>query len=200
VNRAILEVAMKIFVKEGYDGTTTKSIAAEAGVNEVTLFRKFQSKENILRSVITYNCDSALHTLNSIFLNRKEETDLYTSLNQLAKRLISFMNERTNLMILLLGEGRRKPVIAKIISHIPNEMIKQLAKFFEDAIKRGKMRKVNPNHAALTFLSFLVYNTIMKGILETEKAVDTFVDIFVKGIGINSYRERKSRFKVNKIV
>lgn len=194
-DQSILEAAMKIFVKEGYDGTTTKSIAVEAGVNEVTLFRKFKSKENILRSVITYNCESALDILDSIFLNRKEETDLYTTLNQLAHSLISFMNERINLMILLLGEGRRKPVVAQIISHIPNEMIKQLAKFFDDVIKHRKMMKIDPHLAALTFLSFIVYNTLMKGILETEKAVDTFVDIFVKGIGINGYSAReKKRF------
>lgn len=198
-DHSILEAAMRVFVKEGYDGATTKSIAAEAGVNEVTLFRKFKSKENILRAVIIYNRDSALDTLNFIFINRTEKTDLYTSLIQLSQNLISFMNERIDLMILLLSEGRRKPMVAEIISTIPKEMIKQLGEFFDDEIKQGKMRKVDPHHAALSFLGFLLYNTLMKGILDTSNVVDTFVDIFVKGISVNMHRERKMGLKVNKI-
>jgi TetR/AcrR family transcriptional regulator len=165
--------------------------STEAGVNEVTLFRKFKSKENILQAVIIYHRDSALNKLNSVFLHRGGETNLHTSLIQLSRSLISFMNERIDLMILLLSEGRRKPMVAEIISTIPKELIKQLGEFFDDEMKQGKMRKVDPHLAALSFLGFLLYNTLMKGILYTSKAVDTFVDIFVKGISINMRREKK---------
>jgi len=42
----ILDAALKVFSTEGYAGATTRKIAQEANVTEVTLFRKFQSKEN----------------------------------------------------------------------------------------------------------------------------------------------------------
>ncbi|NJD54393.1 MAG: helix-turn-helix transcriptional regulator [Candidatus Methanoperedens sp.] len=38
----ILEAALRMFAREGYDGATTRRIAEEAGVSEMTLFRKFQ--------------------------------------------------------------------------------------------------------------------------------------------------------------
>jgi AcrR family transcriptional regulator len=194
MDRSILEAAMRVFVKEGYDGATTKAIAKEAGVNEVTLFRKFKSKENILQAVIIYNRDSALDTLNSVFLDKREKTDLHTKLIRLSQNLISFMNERVDMMILLLSEGRRKPTVAKIISSIPKEMIKRLAQFFDGEIRQGKMRRVDPHLTALSFLGFLLYHTLMKGLLDTGNAIDTFVDIFVKGISINTHSRERSRY------
>ncbi|MBK5253423.1 MAG: TetR/AcrR family transcriptional regulator [Peptostreptococcaceae bacterium] len=44
----ILEAAMKLFVEKGYKGTTTLQIAKEAEITEVTLFRHFSSKQEIL--------------------------------------------------------------------------------------------------------------------------------------------------------
>ncbi|HKK82938.1 MAG TPA: TetR/AcrR family transcriptional regulator, partial [Atribacterota bacterium] len=43
----ILNTSIILFTIRGYKKTTTKLIAREAGVNEVTLFRQFGSKERI---------------------------------------------------------------------------------------------------------------------------------------------------------
>src|SRR5437868_12574436 len=48
----ILEAAVRVFAATGYRGATTRRIAQEAGVNEVTLFRQFGSKEELLREAI----------------------------------------------------------------------------------------------------------------------------------------------------
>ena len=37
----ILEAAARLYGEHGFRGTTTRRIAQEAGVNEVTLFRQF---------------------------------------------------------------------------------------------------------------------------------------------------------------
>lgn len=44
----ILDAAMRVFVEVGLRGATTRRIAEEARVNEVTLFRRFGSKEQML--------------------------------------------------------------------------------------------------------------------------------------------------------
>jgi AcrR family transcriptional regulator len=41
MDKKIIDTALKVFSKEGYRNATTKAIAAEAGVNEATIFRKF---------------------------------------------------------------------------------------------------------------------------------------------------------------
>ena len=43
----ILEAALFLFSKKGYLGATTKEIAKEAGIAELTLFRHFASKEKL---------------------------------------------------------------------------------------------------------------------------------------------------------
>lgn len=48
----ILEAAGTLFVELGYARTTTRAIADAAGINEVTLFRHFGSKQNLLKEFV----------------------------------------------------------------------------------------------------------------------------------------------------
>ncbi|MEP6992138.1 MAG: helix-turn-helix domain-containing protein [bacterium] len=48
----ILEAAARVYARHGFRGATTRLIAAEAGVNEVTLFRTFGSKGALLEAVL----------------------------------------------------------------------------------------------------------------------------------------------------
>ncbi|MEJ1973134.1 MAG: TetR/AcrR family transcriptional regulator [Lacunisphaera sp.] len=56
----LLEAAARVFAREGLTGATTRAIAEEAGVNEVTLFRHFQTKERLLAAVVQENFGSKL--------------------------------------------------------------------------------------------------------------------------------------------
>jgi AcrR family transcriptional regulator len=51
----LLEGAARVFARDGIAGSTTRAIAREAGVNEVTLFRHFQTKERLIAAVIGEN-------------------------------------------------------------------------------------------------------------------------------------------------
>jgi AcrR family transcriptional regulator len=48
----LLEAALRVFEEVGSRGATTRRIAAEAGVNEVTLFRLFGSKAALLATAL----------------------------------------------------------------------------------------------------------------------------------------------------
>ncbi len=48
----ILDAALTVVVERGYLGATTRAIAKAAGVNEVTLFRRFGSKDKLLGAAI----------------------------------------------------------------------------------------------------------------------------------------------------
>ena len=51
----IMDAALKIFGEKGYKGATTRAIAEESGFNELTLFRKFKTKENLFNEVLSQN-------------------------------------------------------------------------------------------------------------------------------------------------
>lgn len=52
VRRALLRAAVKAFADAGTQGATTRRIAREAGVNEVTLFRHFRSKRELMHAAL----------------------------------------------------------------------------------------------------------------------------------------------------
>jgi AcrR family transcriptional regulator len=48
----LLSAAARVFARDGLDGATTRAISREAGVNEVTLFRTFGTKEHLIAAVV----------------------------------------------------------------------------------------------------------------------------------------------------
>ncbi len=52
VREALLRAAIKVFAETGTRGATTRRIAQEAHVNEVTLFRHFKSKDDLLKAAL----------------------------------------------------------------------------------------------------------------------------------------------------
>jgi AcrR family transcriptional regulator len=52
VRDQLLSAAARVYAEAGYRGATTRRIAEEAGVNEITLFRHFGSKETLLHEAI----------------------------------------------------------------------------------------------------------------------------------------------------
>jgi AcrR family transcriptional regulator len=52
IRQRILEAAARVYAETGYRGATTRRIAQAAGVNEITLFRHFGSKDALLHEAI----------------------------------------------------------------------------------------------------------------------------------------------------
>jgi AcrR family transcriptional regulator len=63
VREAILRATIKLFAAAGSRGATTRRIAQEAGVNEVTLFRHFSTKEELIREALKAFADQASRAL-----------------------------------------------------------------------------------------------------------------------------------------
>ena len=58
-HQRMLDAAARVFARDGLTGATTRAIADEAGVNEVTLFRHFQSKDRLIAAVVGENFGAA---------------------------------------------------------------------------------------------------------------------------------------------
>ena len=48
----MLRAAARVYAKHGYRGSTTRRIADEAGVNEITIFRQFGTKDTLIHEAI----------------------------------------------------------------------------------------------------------------------------------------------------
>jgi TetR/AcrR family transcriptional regulator len=188
----ILDAALKVFASEGYSGATTRKIAIEADVNEVTLFRKFQTKENLLKEVLNNN-STVFSSLEKLF-QIKKDVNLETELRILGKNIAKIMmdnkkdSKRRMFMLMLFEEGRRRPEVAEALSSFLQKNIKSLSEYFELQIKNGKMRNINSRSAALTFISYFVYTSFLRDVFNdsflenSDEEIERFIDIFTIGI------------------
>jgi TetR/AcrR family transcriptional regulator len=193
----ILEAALKVFASEGYSGATTRKIAEEANVAEVTLFRKFKSKENLLKEVLNNN-RTVFASLDDLF-QIQEDVDLETELRFLGKNIAKAMKDKKRdnkshmFMHMLFEEGKRRPEVAEALSSFLQMNIKPLSEYFELQIKNGKMRNINSRSAALTFVSYFVYTSLLRQVFgdsflgnsflgNSDEEIERFIDIFTKGI------------------
>ncbi len=193
----ILEAALKVFASEGYTGATTRKIAEEANVAEVTLFRKFKSKENLLKEVLNNN-RTVFSSLDVLFQVQRD-IDFETELRILGKNVAKAMKDRKKdnkthmFMHMLFEEGRRRPEVAEALSSFLQMNIKPLSEYFELQIKNGKMRNINSRSAALTFVSYFVYTSLLRDVFgdrflgnsflgNSDEEIERFIDIFTKGI------------------
>lgn len=55
--RQLIRVAIKLFSRKGFRGTTTKEIALAAGISEAMIFRHFASKEELYGAILDFKSD-----------------------------------------------------------------------------------------------------------------------------------------------
>src|SRR5579871_4604264 len=55
----LLEAALEVFSRKGFEGTTTKEVAAAAGVTEAIIFRHFPTKQALYTAVLDQHVESA---------------------------------------------------------------------------------------------------------------------------------------------
>lgn len=184
----ILETALMLFSRKGYLGATTKEIAKEAGVAEVTLFRHFPSKEILFRDVInTYSFLPALKSLLPEISNMPYEQ----SLAVIARRFLETLTMRKDIIRIMLSEMHRYPEqIQQIYNALIEELLRALASYFKELQKKGIAREFNPEFAARAFLGIFFSYFIgmeLKNLKrfkneDTEAVIKEFISLFINGI------------------
>ncbi len=183
----ILDATIKLLDKVGWKGATTKRIAAEAGVNEVTLFRKFQSKELLLKAAKKRNANKFLEELELLF-EIDDGGDIKTYLLTIWQNASEMINKRINLIRISMEEVRGIPFEEKVLPKISKMIIDHLANYFEKQIDKGLIRNINPEVAALNIFSIVFQTNIVwkiydqKQPIEDEAIMENFLEMFLKGI------------------
>src|SRR3954451_22639754 len=76
----ILAAAAGVFAQHGFRGSTTRRIADAAGVNEITIFRQFGSKEALIREAMQHMTQSAgLEALPDVPVDPERELTAWSS-------------------------------------------------------------------------------------------------------------------------
>lgn len=126
-SQKIIDATMSLIRDKGYVATTTKDIARLAGVNECTLFRKFQNKKDIVLHGVSQEKWRA-HVTPELFKNVQWELepDLEMFMNAYMDKITpDFVN---------LSIGLRAPQLyeetASMIMKVPQAFISSLTEYF----------------------------------------------------------------------
>lgn len=182
----IMEATMALIVEKGYDAMTTKDIAARAGVNESTLFRKFKGKKDIVLIAMEHR-PWYPQLSKSMFL--PHDMDLRTDLTRFAKVYLEQITpEYVSLSIGLRSPNLVEHTAQKIIK-VPQIFTESLNAYFNEMVAIGKLRASDTEALAVAFLSICFGFVFFKAsfgdsltAISTDSYIQSSVDAFVSGI------------------
>jgi AcrR family transcriptional regulator len=188
----ILQAAIKLFAGKGFNGTTTRDLAAEAKVNEAIIFRHFKTKQDLYRAILEDRL-SRSQDFPCTEMEAHEAGDEKAFLELIAQRFLEKHERDTTFMRLMLfsaleGHELSDMFLAEMASRAP------LAKYLKRRMGQRSIRKMDPHLAARAFfgmfVSFVQWQEIF-GMKKTQQfagrdVVRTFVSIFLSGIKTSS--------------
>ncbi len=197
-HQRLLAAAARVFAKDGLEGATTRAIAREAGVNEVTLFRHFQTKEKLLAAVLQNTLDQQDATLaahpsavpeSCQRTSRDTAPDLRAVLLDIARRYEQMLSVNMPLIRTLIGEiHRHSEHELRVRKSIFVPLKEELLATVQAAQRAGKLRpEVDATVAADLFGGMVFMEALRRcGPAAPEYTTAEYqaacVDLFVRGI------------------
>lgn len=147
----ILAAAMDLMAEHGYKETTTKAIAAKAGVSEMTLFRHFGDKLAILKAIVQqplleYPLEQSLW--------QQMTWDLEKDLLALSKLQMEINRINEKSLLIKFREKQRLSDMNINARESSRSFHKFLAAYFDKMIALGKIAKTDTKKLADFFMSY----------------------------------------------
>ncbi len=189
----LLEAAAHVFARDGLGGATTRAIAHEAGVNEVTLFRHFQTKERLLTAVVGENfCAKATASRSPV---PAPTDDFRTDLLALARCYDTLLNANWPLVRAMLGEmhhhlneTHEKQVFRAIFLPLKEALLSRIA----TAQKAGEVRADQRPDLLADLLSSAIFTAVLRRSmphLRIEYSATTYIETavatFLDGVAVS---------------
>ena len=181
----IIDATMTLIIEKGYSGATSKSIATLAGVNESTIFRRFEGKKEIVLAAMELaKWNPGLSESDFIYHGNLTEDLIGFARIYMSKVTPQMVKVSIGLRSAEL-EGAAMPGIMKV----PMIFKKVLMNYFAEMIANGKIRECDIESVSLQFLSMnfgFVFLEASFGdkLIRVDKAdyIRKSVELFVNGI------------------
>jgi len=190
VRDQLLDAAARLYAEAGYRGATTRRIAGQAGVNEVTLFRHFGSKDALMREAIARAGLSAVTEPLP-----QTPRDPFREVRDWAKAHIAELRERRSLIRTCMGEIEEHPGIFSEPNSSPAVAAKALRHYLRRLREAGLAKAQFDETAASAMLMGALFADAMgRDIMpdlyrnEPEQALDEYVRLFLRSIGVGRRR------------
>ena len=178
-----MEVATKLFARNGYEATTTAAIALAAGVTEPILYRHFKSKQELFVAIVKAVSDRTMRHWEDLIRGVDDPTEQF---RRIAADLPQHMEKLADAYHVLhgaLATSRDKKVIAVMKEHYL-----QIERFFTKVIQEGQTsgvfrKNMQPRPAAWTLIiSGIGYGMIALNLTQFDRPmVDSAIESILRG-------------------
>lgn len=160
----ILHVAEQLFAEQGFDGTSIRDIAQQAGVNLAMINYYFGSKENLMASLLEYRSKYTLGLLEE--LNKDEKLSPWDKMDRLIDFYVEKIldNHRMHNIMAFQYSTTKSDVIRKSILDMKLKNFEQIKKIIMDGQKKKFFRKVDIELTMSTVIGSISQLTLSKGL------------------------------------
>ncbi|HEX2249710.1 MAG TPA: helix-turn-helix domain-containing protein [Gemmatimonadales bacterium] len=194
VRDQLLDAAVRVYAEVGYRGATTRRIATAAGVNEITLFRHFGSKDALIREAI-----SRAGTPGVSQLLPESPRDPSRELRDWARAQITELRERRGLIRMCMGEIEEHPGIFATENSPPARAAQALSRYLRRLRENGLAKaEFNEVTASTMLMGTLFADAMGRDLMpdmyrnDPEQALDEYVLLFLRSIGVGRRRNVSS--------
>ena len=152
----ILTTAAALFAKFGYNGVSTREIAAAAAVNEVTIYRHYPRKRDLYLAALSAELQR-VH-LRGELLTRLAEANSARGALACAFELISttLLQQPQLLRLLSFSTLELSEELDPLLRRHLGEQVEVIARYLEPWIERGEVRSASAKTLVLTLIAIVL--------------------------------------------
>jgi TetR/AcrR family transcriptional regulator len=136
----IREAAKRVFLKKGFDGTTSRDIAKEADMNIALTNYYFRSKEKLFMEIFK---DLMEMYFQSIILILNKPIDIKTKISEVVENNYQMMKQEPDLVIFIMNEIHKEPERLLVKTALYHQLKSTLFnQQLDEGIETGKLRPI----------------------------------------------------------
>lgn len=185
LRRQILKAAQKVFGERGFERSTTKAIAMEAGVAEGTIFNYFPTKKDILFGFLEEVAVAPL----SVVLGDTTASDTEIIKNFFRNRLQLWHDNQALLKVMIAESLFNRDLAEEFQKRVFEPGIKEITGYIAGRTQAGAFKQLDSSIAARSLAGIVVWfgliqHTIASGnaSMDDEAIADTLTILFLNGI------------------
>jgi TetR/AcrR family transcriptional regulator, mexJK operon transcriptional repressor len=156
--QAIMDAATKLFLADGYQGTSMDEIASLAEVSKQTVYKNFADKQRLFSDIVLGAAARAEDFVRLLPGMLAEASDLESGLRALARRYLATVMQPQLLRLrrLVVSEADRFPDLAReYYKLVPEHVMAALAAQLSGLADAGRLR-IDDSQLAASHFAFLV--------------------------------------------
>ncbi|MDZ7729345.1 MAG: helix-turn-helix domain-containing protein [Dehalococcoidia bacterium] len=184
----ILEAAHDVFATEGFRGATTRRIAREASVNEVTLFRHFEGKEDLLAAAIEHRHAEARARYQAMQLPSEPAAPRAELRTRLESMLRGFATANRAVRTALAEWGHHDR-LDELLLRFPDDAHREVEDYLVAARDAGLLRRnVDPYVAARVLVAVVFADGLLRPMMpdrfheSPDAAIRSYLDVIFDGL------------------